>query len=162
MDYVIRTIKPEDDLIIAKVIRSILEEHGMDKPGTVYTDPTTDQLYSLFQTPRSVYYVVEIDGEIVGGCGIYPTDGLPETCAELVKLYLLASSRGLGIGKKLLDSCAAEAKVLGYEKLYLESMPQLSKAVGLYESVGYQKISAPMGNSGHFACNLWMTQSLLP
>lgn len=160
MEFIIRTIRPEDNVVIAKVIRSILEEHDMNKPGTVYTDPTTDQLYELFRSPRSVYYVVEKEDEIIGGCGIYPTDGLSEDCAELVKLYLLSSSRGLGIGKALLEKCAKEAKVLGYKKLYLESMPELSKAVGLYESVGYTKIDAPMGNSGHFACNLWMTKEL--
>lgn len=160
MDYTIRTIRPEDDTIIAGVIRSILEEHEMDKPGTVYTDPTTDQLYQLFQTPRSVYYVVEVNGQIVGSCGVFPTTGLPEDHAELVKLYLLSSSRGLGIGKKLLDTCAEEAKKMGYRYLYLESMPELNKAVGLYESVGYKKIDSPLGKSGHFACNLWMVREL--
>lgn len=162
MDYTIREIQPEDNETIAKVIRSILEEHGMNKPGTVYTDPTTDQLYELFQTPDSVYYVVEVEDEIVGGCGVYPTDGLPEGCDELVKLYLLKSSRGLGIGKTLLDLCADSALKMGYQQLYLESMPELSKAVGLYESVGYKKIESPMGNSGHFACDLWMIKSLTP
>ncbi len=160
MDYTIREIQPEDNETLAAVIRSVLEEHGMNKPGTVYTDPTTDQLYELFQTPNSVYYVVEIDEEIVGGCGVYPTNGLPEGCAELVKLYLLKSSRGLGIGKTLLDLCADTASRMGYRKMYLESMPELSKAVGLYESVGYERICAPMGNSGHYACDLWMTKEL--
>jgi putative acetyltransferase len=160
MDYTIRTIRAEDDATIAKVIRSILEEHNMDRPGTVYTDPTTDQLYALFQTPRSVYYIVELNGEIVGGCGVFPTIGLPEDHAELVKLYLLSSSRGLGIGKKLLDTCAEKAKEMGYRHLYLESMPELNKAVGLYESVGYKKIDSPMGKSGHFACNLWMVKEV--
>ncbi len=160
MEYTIRTLLPDDNPTIARVIRSILEEHSMNKPGTVYTDPTTDQLFELFQTPRSFYYVVEKDREILGGCGVYPTKGLPEGCAELVKLYLLSSSRGLGIGKKLLELCADEAKAMGYHKLYLESMPELSAAVGLYESVGYKKIDAPLGDSGHFACDLWMLREL--
>ena len=160
MDYTIREIQQEDNVILAKVIRSVLEEHGMNKPGTVYTDPTTDTLFELFQTPNSVYYVVEINDEIVGGCGIFPTDGLPEGCAELVKLYLLSKSRGLGIGKTLLELCSDIASKLGYQELYLESMPQLSKAVGLYESVGYKTICSPMGNSGHYACDLWMIKKL--
>lgn len=160
MNYTIREILPEDNQTLASVIRSILEEHGMNKPGTVYTDPTTDQLFELFQTPDSFYYVVEIDDAIVGGCGVFPTDGLPDGCAELVKLYLLSNCRGLGIGKLLLDLCAETASKIGYRKLYLESMPELSKAVGLYESVGYERIDAPMGNSGHFACDLWMIKEL--
>ena len=160
MEYTIRRIQKEDDIAIARVIRSILEEHGMNKPGTVYTDPTTDALTKLFETPRSLYFVVESNDKIVGGCGIYPTEGLEDSCAELVKLYLDASLRGKGIGKVLLNKCAEEAKALGYEKLYLESMPELSAAVGLYESVGYKRIDSPMGNSGHFACDLWMLKEL--
>lgn len=160
MEYTIRNIRREDNPIIARVIRSVLEEHGMNKPGTVYTDPTTDDLFSLFQAPKSAYYVVESKGEIVGGCGVFPTNGLPEDCAELVKLYLLSSSRGLGIGKTLLEKCSEDAKAMGYQSLYLESMPELSTAIGLYLSLGYQKIDAPMGNSGHFACDLWMTKEL--
>ena len=78
----------------------------------------------------------------------------------MVKLYLRSDSRGLGLGKTLLDRCAETASKLGYRKLYLESMPELSKAVGLYESVGYEQISSPMGNSGHFACDLWMIKEL--
>jgi len=158
--YSIREIQPEDNKIVAKVIRTILEEHDMDKPGTVYTDPTTDALYELFRTPKSIYYVVEINDQIVGGCGIFPTDQLPDGCAELVKLYLLSDCRGLGIGKVLLGRCAETASEMGYRNLYLESMPELGKAVGLYESVGYEKIAAPLGNSGHFACDLWMIKEL--
>lgn len=160
MKYVIREIQPEDNEELAGVIRSVLEEHKMNKPGTVYTDPTTDALYELFRTPKSNYFVVEMNEQIVGGCGIYPTIGLPEGCAELVKLYLLSSARGIGLGRILLDTCAEEALELGYNKLYLESMPELSKAVGLYERAGYKKIAAPMGNSGHFACDLWMLKAL--
>ncbi|MCR9174247.1 MAG: GNAT family N-acetyltransferase [bacterium] len=160
MEYTIREIEPKDNLVLAQVIRKALEEHGMNKPGTVYTDPTTDDLYALFRAPKSVYFVVEMNDTVVGGCGIYPTDGLPDGCAELVKLYLASSSRGLGLGKKLLQTCADAAKKMGYQKLYLESMPELNKAVGLYESVGYKKISAPLGNSGHFACDLWMIKEL--
>lgn len=133
----------------------------MNKPGTVYTDPTTDDLYALFQREKSLYWLVELDKKPVGGCGIFPTEGLPKNCAELVKLYLLPEARGLGIGKSLLERCAEDARQMGYRELYLESMPELNAAVGLYERAGYKKIDAPLGNSGHYACNLWMLKSLV-
>ena len=158
--YNIRLLKKEDNEQIALVIRKVLEEHKMNKPGTVYTDPTTDNLFQLFQTPDSVYFIVEMNGKTVGGCGVYPTKGLPEGCAELVKLYLLPEARGLGIGRELLNLCSEYALMMGYKNLYLESMPELSNAVGLYESVGYSRIDQPMGDSGHFACNLWMLKKL--
>lgn len=160
MEYIIRPIAAKDNAFIAKVIRSILEEHAMNKPGTVYTDPTTDNLFELFQETGSAYFIVEKSGKIMGGCGLYPTKGLPDGCAELVKLYLAAEMRGLGLGKELMLKTAEVAKTLGYHQLYLESMPELNSAVGLYESLGYQIIDKPLGDSGHFACNLWMLKQL--
>ena len=84
----IRQIKQEDNAELAGVIRNILEEHGVARPGTVYTDPATDALFELFQEQGSVYFVAMDGCKIVGGCGIYPTSGLPEGMSELVKLYL--------------------------------------------------------------------------
>jgi GNAT superfamily N-acetyltransferase len=52
---------------------------------------------------NSAYWVAEKEGKILGGCGIYPTKGLPENYAELVKFYLSSESRGKGIGKELME-----------------------------------------------------------
>jgi putative acetyltransferase len=104
--------------------------------------------------------VAEEDGEILGGCGIYPTVGLPQHYAELVKFYLLPTSRGKGIGRALMEKCFISAIALGYEHLYLESFPELDAAIGMYEKAGFKHLSRPLGNSGHFACNIWMVKSI--
>lgn len=161
MPLTIRAIKAEDNIALAKIIRASLEEFDVPKQGTVYSDPTTDALYELFdQTPGSCYFVVEEDGELLGGCGIYPTPGLPAGYAELVKLYLTVATRGKGIGKMLMDKCADVAAELGYTHLYLESFPQLAKAVSLYHKAGFEPIEHALGNSGHFACTIWMVKEL--
>lgn len=157
---VFRRITNSDNIAIAKVIRAALEEYGENKPGTVYTDPTTDHLFELFQCEKSIYFVAINEGEIIGGCGIFPTQGLPNGYGELVKLYLEKDHRGKGIGKSLMEKSIAWAKENGYTNLYLESIPALNKAVVLYEKVGFQKIDHRLGDSGHFACNLWMTIKL--
>lgn len=156
----IRPIQQEDNEALARVIRSVLEEFGAAKPGTVYTDPTTDQLFELFQTPQSAYFTALLDGEIVGGCGIYPTKGLPEGCTELVKLYLAPATRGKGVGKALMERCFEIAKEKGYTEIYLETLPELHIAVGLYERLGFTYLQKPYGESGHFACDLWMVKEL--
>lgn len=160
MNTEFRQIKQSDNIELASVIRAILKEYGVDKPGTVYTDPTTDALFELFLSPGSIYWIATVEGEIVGGCGIFPTSGLPDKCAELVKLYVSATARGKGIGFQLMEICFRSAKDLGYEKLYLETLPELSKAVGLYQQLGFMKLSEPLGNSGHFACDIWMLKDL--
>lgn len=155
-----RKIKASDNPIIAKIIRNSLEEHGENKPGTVYTDPTTDNLYELFQSEGSIYFIAENHQEIIGGCGIYPTKGLPEGYGELVKLYLDKRYRNKGIGKELMNKSIQWAKRNNYTHLYLESIPALNKAVGLYEKIGFEKINHRLGESGHFSCDLWMVKKL--
>lgn len=156
----IRNIELKDNEAIAKVIRAALTEFGANKPGTVYYDHTTDHLFELFQTPGSVYYIAEMDGEVLGGCGIFPTEGLPTATCELVKLYLNKSARGTGLGKQLLLQSMEWAKQNGYQQVYLESMPELSKAVAIYEKVGFEKLNHALGNSGHDGCNIWMLKKL--
>lgn len=155
-----RPIQIGDSAKLAILIRSVLKEHGADKPGTVYTDPTTDSLFELFQTKGSFYCVALLDKEIIGGCGIFPTHGLPYKCTELVKLYISKTSRGNGIGYALIEICLQQAKEAGYFSVYLETLPELSKAAGLYIQMGFQKLKNPLGNSGHFACDLWMLKDI--
>ncbi|MBP5999354.1 MAG: GNAT family N-acetyltransferase [Sediminibacterium sp.] len=156
----IRFIEPKDNVALAAVIRAALTEFGANKPGTVYFDPTTDNLSALFETPGSVYYVAEKDNEILGGCGIFHTVGLPDKTCELVKLYLAPGSRGTGLGKALMLKAMAWAKEAGYEQVYLETMPELSNAVTMYEKLGYNRLPKSLGNSGHDGCSIWMLKAL--
>jgi putative acetyltransferase len=157
---IIRTIAPGDNPVIAQLIRDVLTEFGAAKPGTVFTDPTTDHLFELFRTPKSAYFIAEQHGEILGGCGIFPTKSLPENCTELVKLYLSAQARGKGIGNLLMEHSFDAARESGYEEIYLETLPELHIAVGLYERLGFEYLPQPYGDSGHFACDLWMLKRL--
>lgn len=156
----IRPIQPEDNAALAKVIRAALTEFGANKPGTVYFDPTTDALYELFRTPGSYYFVATIDHQVVGGCGIFPTENLPVGTCELVKLYVAKEARGTGLGKQLMEQSMSWAKANGYTQVYLESMPELTKAVSIYEKVGFKSLDGPLGNSGHNGCDIWMLKKL--
>jgi putative acetyltransferase len=156
----IRPIEPGDNEALAKVIRAALAEFGANKPGTVYFDPTTDALYELFKTPRSYYYVAIEDNQVVGGCGIFPTDNLPDGTCELVKLYVAKEARGSGLGKELMEKSMSWAKSSGYTQVYLESMPELAKAVSIYEKVGFHSLDGPLGNSGHCGCDIWMLKEI--
>lgn len=158
---VIRPIAPEDNIAIANIIRTALTEFGANKPGTVYFDDTTDHLFELFNTSSlSAYFVAVQDNTIVGGAGIYPTDGLPSDTCELVKMYLSKNVRGLGLGRKMIDHCLSVANEKGFKQVYLETMPELNKAVKVYEKFGFSYLNGPMGNSGHNGCDLWMLKQL--
>jgi len=157
----IRLIQQSDNAALANIVRATLTEFGANHPGTVYYDAMTDALFELFQKPRSVYFVAETDnGQIMGGGGIYPTEGLPEETCELVKMYLLPEARGKGLGRSIIEKCLQTAKEYGFGHIYLESMPELKQALKVYETFGFNYLCGPLGNSGHFGCELWMIKDL--
>ena len=156
----IRLINKNDNEALAVIIRSALKEFGANKPGTVYFDDTTDKLFELFQQPKAAYHVVTINNEVVGGGGIFFTEGLDADTCELVKLYLSPESRGLGLGKILINNCLHKAMEFGFKKVYLETMPELTSAVPMYENFGFTYLTGPMGNSGHGGCDIWMIKQL--
>jgi putative acetyltransferase len=160
MSIIIRPITQKDNQEIAELIRKVFREFKIDKPGTVYTDPTTDDLFTLFRQHGSIYWIAEESGTILGGCGIFPTKGLPEGYAELVKFYVSSDSRGKGVGNALMQKSIEWAKESGYKQLYLESFPELNKAVSMYIRSGFTYLPHALGNSGHFACNVWMLKDL--
>ena len=155
-----RKIEEGDNESIAKIIRAALKEFGADKPGTVYYDETTDALHQLFQTPGSVYFIAESEGVVVGGGGIFPSPGLPDSTCELVKMYLAKEARGKGLGKALIEKSLGWAKENGYRNVYLETMPELQQALATYEKFGFKYIRQQLGNTGHFGCELWMLKEL--
>ncbi len=157
--FSIREIRKEDNEILANVVRSTLAEFGANYAGTVYFDPATDTLFQLFQKERAAYFVGETDGKIVGGGGIYPTDGLPADTCELVKMYLLPEGRGIGLGRTLIEKCISTAKENGFSNIYLETMPELKQAMKVYNKFGFEYLKSPMGNSGHTGCSLWMLKT---
>lgn len=157
----IRAIKSSDNALLATMIRRVFVELNLPKEGTVYSDPTTDQLFETFQHPRAALYVVEVEGQPVGCCGIYPTEGLPEGWVELGKYYLSSACRGKGYGRLLMERCIAAAKEMQFTHLYLESFPSLDKAMQLYEDFGFYFLPMRLGHSGHTACNVWMAKELV-
>lgn len=159
-DILIRPIQPSDNYPLSKVIRDTLTEFKANHPGTVYYDPTTDHLFELFRAPQSCYYVAEANGVIAGGVGIFPTPGLPADTCELVKMYLLPFARGRGLGKKLIEQALSFASESGFKNVYIETMPELSKAMKVYEKFGFRYLDRQLGSTGHFGCKVWMIKEL--
>jgi putative acetyltransferase len=157
---VIRPIESADNPAIAAIIRSTLKEFDVAGPGTAYFDTALDDMYTSFQTAGSRYFVGIVDDTIVGGGGIFPTAGLPKATCELTKMYLIPAARGLGLARRLIDHCFEFAHHAGYNQVYLETMPELEKAVSIYERYGFQRLEGPMGDTGHYSCSVWMLLNL--
>ncbi|MEO7960180.1 MAG: GNAT family N-acetyltransferase, partial [Ginsengibacter sp.] len=104
-DIIIRPIRLEDNAAIASIIRDSLMEFGAARPGTVYFDDTTDHLFELFHNRNAAYFIAERKEIVVAGAGIFPTEGLADGDCELVKMYVSAEARGIGLGKIMLMKC---------------------------------------------------------
>ncbi|MFV5691300.1 GNAT family N-acetyltransferase [Flavobacterium sp. LT1R49] len=159
-DYSIRKIKKEDNQAVAQLIRAVFDELKIPKVGTAYEDPYLDLMFEEYNKPKSVYYVVEKGGKIIGSAGVAPLENEAETICELQKMYFLPETRGLGIGSKMMTICLQSAKDFGFEKCYLETMPFMHDAQKLYKKVGFEYICSPMGSTGHTSCPVWMLKDL--
>ena len=159
-DFIIREIQPQDNAQVAKLIRNVLIELGVPKVGTAYEDKATDEMFEHFQKESSTYYVIEYQQKIVGGAGIAQLDNYEGNTCELQKMYFLPITRGKGLGSKLIQTCLTKANSLGYDSCYLETMPYMEAARALYAKNGFQNLDKPMGNTGHYSCNVWMLKNL--
>ncbi|RTY66230.1 GNAT family N-acetyltransferase [Flavobacterium sp. GSP27] len=158
--YRIRKIKKEDNLAVAALIRAVFDELKIPKVGTAYEDPYLDLMYEEYNKPKSVYYVVEKDGKIIGSAGVAPLENEAETICELQKMYFLPETRGLGLGSQMMAQCLESAKDFGFENCYLETMPFMLDAQKLYKKVGFEYLESPMGSTGHTSCPIWMLKKL--
>lgn len=157
---IIRPIKKEDNAQIATIVRSILEDFDMPKAGSAYSDVALDDMYTEYQKERSAYFVVEMEGSIVGGAGIAQLENYDGPVCELQKMYYLPEARGRGIGTTMMEKCLALAKQFGYKQCYLETMPHMIAAQKLYERSGFRYLNGPLGDTGHYACQTHMLKDL--
>lgn len=158
--YIIREIQPKDNEQIAQVIRTVLIELGVPKVGTAYEDEALNDMYTTYNKARSAYYVVEHLQKIVGGAGIAQLDNYDGNICEFQKMYFLKETRGKGLGSEMIATCLADAKKFGFKKCYLETMPYMNSAKALYAKNGFTTLDKPVGNTGHYSCNVWMLKDL--
>lgn len=158
--FQIRVIQKKDNPTIAQVIREVLIALNVPKVGTAYADPHLDYLFETYLVPRSVYFVVENNGKIMGGAGIMQLENSDENTCELQKMYFHPEARGLGLGTQLMEKCLQSARDFGFENCYLETMPYMKAAQKLYTKSGFEYLEAPRGATGHSSCPVWMLHKL--
>ncbi|URM14026.1 GNAT family N-acetyltransferase [Vibrio splendidus] len=157
---VVRPLQQQDNTVVANVIRQVSYENGLtEDKGYGVADPTLEDMFSVYNNERSQYWVIELDGKVVGGGGFAPLAGMPEVC-ELQKMYFLPETRGKGLAKRLVNMSMEKAKELGYQHMYLETTECLNAAVKLYEKLGFKHLDSAWGETGHDACEVVMAKTL--
>ncbi|KOP68261.1 GNAT family acetyltransferase [Bacillus sp. FJAT-18019] len=156
---IIREIKKEDNAKVKEIIQDSLKSLGLAIPGTAYFDPQLNNLHHYYKhLQHANYWVVEMDGEVVGGVGIAPFNEQEEVC-ELQKLYLSPKAQGLGLGKKLMETALSFASAY-YAKCYLETTHELIAACRLYKKFGFTLLQEPLPGSDHSAMDAWYIKEL--
>lgn len=157
----VRPIVRADNPHIAAVIRTVSAEFGLtaDKGYTV-SDPNLDHLYELYSEANSAYWVVEMAGKVAGGGGVAPLTGSNDDVCELQKMYFLPNVRGLGLAHRLAMQAMDYGRQCGFKRCYLETTASLTRAIRLYEQLGFRHIDRPMGATGHIDCEVTMLKTL--
>lgn len=151
----IRPIEPGDNPFVRNIIKTVMPEFGASGQGFAIHDKEVEDMFSAYSKKGCAYFVCELDGKIVGGGGVAPLEGGDEDICELKKMYFLSEARGKGLGQHVLHSCLNAAREIGFKYCYLETFNTMHKAMKLYEKNSFKKINGPLGNTGHFACDIF-------
>ena len=105
----------------------------------------------VFDEPRGALFLGYVDGAPVvsGGWRLRDdVDALGSTrTAEVKRMYVVPSSRGLGLARLMLAHLETTAQAAGAVVMVLETGLQQPEAIALYESSGYEQIPG----FGHYA-----------
>lgn len=145
-DIVIEPIEVGEEWSACEIIRRNLQVY--EEAGSVIasTFRRLDGFHAVYTAEGARYLVAKDqvrEGLCVGGVGIGPLQGLPhgEGVGEIRDLVLEESYRGRGIGTRLLKRALEEARKFGYQRLYLETTPQMHNARQLFLRFGFRPVT---------------------
>src|SRR5215207_7914952 len=89
--------------------------------------------------PAGVFLVAKLHGEPIGCGALKFHNGEP---TELKRMWVAASARGLGVGRRLLAELERRALENGNSTIRLETNRTLTEAITMYRSAGYREVDA--------------------
>jgi ribosomal protein S18 acetylase RimI-like enzyme len=125
-----------------EAVRSLFQEYadslGVDL-GYQGFDREVRDLPGDYAPPTGTLLLARHDGAIVGCVGVRALD---EHTAEMKRLYVRPAGRGLGLGRTLAEAAIAFARAAGFERMRLDTLPQMQRAQELYRTLGFVSIAA--------------------
>lgn len=137
-EIVLRPPRPGDfGWVIHRHARLYHEEYDWDGSFEALAAEVVGRFVRDFDPEREDCWIAEVEGEIAGSIFLVRQD---EATAKLRLLYLEPWARGLGLGRRLVETCVARARELGYRELVLWTNSILTAARHIYETCGFELI----------------------
>lgn len=136
--YLLRPHRPGDmGWIVHRQAILYAEEYGWDETYEALAAEIVAQFIRNYDPKRERCWVAEKDGARVGAVFVAKAS---DEVAKLRLLHVESETRGLGIGKRLVEECVRFARQTGYQKMTLWTQSILHAARHLYEQAGFHVV----------------------
>lgn len=127
----------------AERLRDLFREYAAWVGEDFWRDGFEKELAALPGCYDALLVARDDAGELVGSVAI---KRLPDGTAELKRLYVRSSGRGMGLGKTLAAAAVQRGRELGYKTMRLDTLPRMEAALAIYASLGFVP-SAPYSDN---------------
>jgi ribosomal protein S18 acetylase RimI-like enzyme len=128
------TIQPADDLV---VVRELIAEYTASLGVDLSFQDLDHELAILSEFYERI--LVAREGSLAAGC--VALRHIDDATCEMKRLYVRPGFRGRNLGRILAARIIAEARLRGYSRMRLDTLPTMTAAIPLYESLGFVEIA---------------------
>lgn len=135
---VVRDARTPGDVAAVRVL--ILEYQaslGVDLAFQHFADEIAS-LTATYGPPAGALLLATVDGAPAGCVGVR---AFATACCEMKRLYVRPTARGHHLGRQLAERAMAAARVLGYTRMRLDTLPSMHGAQALYLTLGFYEIA---------------------